>query len=380
VRVGQVSIGIICRHCGARLRVPEKAAGKLGKCPKCKEKIRVPKAVGPEAHFCDRCEKNLGEESDVHIVEGKIFCGDCYEKTHAQKSGDPVLDQIGLNIPGLVVLRGKEQRQMGRMLKDVTAKKHFKEEEKPAEGDGATAAADQPEEPAPAETGQEAPAADTAAADQAAAAAEEAEDFLEEAPPLQEAPPPPPEAVEVPKPPVEKPAPEPAPAPVQEQPAAEAPAVEPAALGKGQRPSDKNLIDLLVEKGVVLEGELELALQYQRGLGKRLIPVLDDLKLTSENDIAGAVAESTGLELCPEGELEIAENVHGLLDDEIMGQFEVIPLRHDGDSVVAAFPNPLDADGIKQLREILGLRIVPKVCTWSQYAGGRRYFKSLQKV
>ena len=383
-----MSIGLICRHCGARLKVPEKAAGKLGKCPKCKEKIRVPKAVAPDAHFCDRCQKNLGEEPDVHLVEGKAFCGDCYEKMHGKKSGDPVLDQIGIDIPGLVVLRGKEQRQMGRMLKDVTAKKSFKKDEESAEDTEAAAVAEQPTEPAPAEA-EEAPSSDSTVVESPPAAEEKAAPQAEESAFIEESAPAPEEPPAAEEPPAEKPAEEPAPAPEEPAPepepepapAAEAPpAAEPTELAKGQRPSDSKLIALLVEKGVVLEGELELALQYQKGLGKRLIPVLDDLKLTSEEDIAGAVAESTGLEICEAGELEIAENVNGLLDDELMGQFEVIPLRHDGDSLVAAFPNPLDTDGVKQLRDILDLRIVPRVCTWSQYTGGRRYFKSLQKA
>jgi hypothetical protein len=309
---------------------------------------------------------------------------------HGQKSGDPVLDQIGLDIPGLVVLRGKEQRQMGRMLKDVTAKKTFKKGEEPAEGGEAATVAEKPAEPAPAETG-EAPATDSTVIEQPPAAEEKVTPPVEEAPPTEEPAPAPEEppaeepapepekTAEAETPPVEEPAPEPAVEEPAQEPAPPAPA-EPTKLVKGQRPSDSKLIDLLVEKGVVLEGELELALQYQKGLGKRLIPVLDDLKLTSEEDIAGAVGESTGLEICEAGELEIAENVNGLLDDELMGQFEVIPLRHDGDSIVAAFPNPLDADGVKQLRDILNLRIVPRVCTWSQYTGGRRHFKSLQKA
>lgn len=325
-----MAIGLICRHCGARLKVPEKAAGKLGKCPKCKEVIRVPKAVSPEAHFCDRCQKNLGEESDLHLVTGKTYCAECYEKIQGdkRKTGDSVLDQLDINIPGMVVLRGKDQRQMGRMLQDVSAKKEFKEKahEEP-----------KPEEPAEPE--------------------EEEEPAPEPAP--------------------EEPQPEAAEAPATEQAreeeAAGSPPAEATPLLKGQRPADALLTKLLVEQGVVLDGELELALQYQRGLGKRLIPVLDDLKLTSEKDITRAVSESTGLELCPEGELEIAEHVWDLLDDEILSRYEVVPVTREGDALVVAFPNPLDAAAVKELRDILGTRIIPKICTWTQYAEGRRF-------
>jgi hypothetical protein len=47
---------------------------------------------------------------------------------------------------------------------------------------------------------------------------------------------------------------------------------------------------------------------------------------------------------------------------------------------VAAFPNPLDSDSVKELRNVVDVRIIPKVCTWSQYTSGRKYFKSAQKA
>jgi len=391
--------------------VAERSAGKLGKCPKCKHHIRVPNDVAPEAHFCDTCGKTLAGESSINLVSGKIYCGKCYGEMRgtpeAKKTGDSVLDQIGLNIPGLVVLRGKEQREMGRMLKDVSAKKELKTTEHAEAGSPGTVA----EAPAPAEeappTEEPAPAAqklapqpvieppakppappeapeteepaaigdeqlETKAYDELAKVgappAIEDEELTEAMMPLEQVEAPP--AAEEPQPeaPVEEPA---------EPPAPEAPpkAEEPK-LAKGQRPSDTKLIELLVEAGVVLEGELELALQYQKGLGKRLIPVLDDLKLTSEEEIVETLSKNTGLETCPGEELEIEQDVSQLVDDEAIKRFEVIPLQRQGEALVAAFPNPLHVEGIKELSSIVGLRIIPKVCTWSQYTGARRYLKA----
>ena len=321
-----MSIGIICRHCGTRLKVAESAAGKLGKCPKCKEAIRVPKAVSPEAHFCDSCGKSLAKETDIHLVSGKIYCGKCFEEIDGNKiktTGDSILDQIGIDIPGLVVLRGKEQRQMGRMLQDVSAKKDFKVKT------GKLAKPETPEPPAGTEPAR-------VAEEQVAEATESPAEA--EVEPVEETPP--------------------------------APAA-PDGLTKGQRAADSLLTKLLSDQGVVLEGELELALQYQRGLGKRLIPVLDDLKLTSEVEIVKTIAESTGLERCPEGELDIADGMELLLDDEILSHYEVIPLESEGDALVVAFPNPLDVTAVQELRDALDTRVIPKVCMWSQYTEAR---------
>jgi hypothetical protein len=371
-----VSIGIVCRNCKARLKVAESAAGKLGKCPKCKQPVRVPKLVAPEAHFCDGCGKSLAEEEDLHSEKGKIFCGQCFKKLHGGGSADEnILEQIGLNIPGLVIVRGKQERQMARMLKDVAAKKEHKK--------GATRKTEKPaqEEPAPAEEPAQAEAEFEPLTEEELAEhtpPEKAPEELEPAPPLTDDE----EFIEgapEPEPAAEEPAPEPEPeqveAPPAPEPAVEAPPAPAPKLGKGQRPADAALIKLLVDNSIVLEGELELALQYQRGLGKRLIPVLDDLKLTSEEDIAKTISDNTGLELCPPGELKVADNVRTLLDDEIIGMHEGIPLARDETSLAVAFPNPLDAAAIKELRAALGVRVIPKVCTWTQYVESRATLK-----
>ena len=373
-----MAIGLICRNCGARLKVPESAAGKLGKCPKCKQPIRVPKAIGPDAHFCDACGKSLAGQQDMQLVSGKIYCSECHKKTLAPEdtSGDPILDQIGLNIPGLVVLRGKDQRQMGRVLQDVHARKDFKtktkktekpgEESEPEPEEAPSPEPEQAPEPEPAEEPEEAVEEEAGqdVADGFNVPVEETQEPAEPEEPATEEP-------TVPEEPEPESTPEKPAAPKKPEP------VEPAPkLNKGQRQSDSLLTGLLVEQGVVLEGELELALQYQKGLGKRLIPVLDDLKLTSEEDIILAIAEYTGLDRCQPGELTVAPHVEKLLDDEMIGLYEVVPLTREDDALVAAFPNPLDLNAMKALREALDMRIIPRICTWTQYREARMALKS----
>jgi predicted Zn finger-like uncharacterized protein len=68
---GHLMIDFQCPHCGARIRVPEAAAGSKGKCKKCGNKIRVPASdtVAPEPpdHFYQLVEEPLVAETPPPI-------------------------------------------------------------------------------------------------------------------------------------------------------------------------------------------------------------------------------------------------------------------------------------------------------------------------
>ncbi len=56
-------IPIVCPRCGKKLRVPESAAGKKGKCPKCGEKFIVVVTATEEEEFFQQKEEPEGELS-----------------------------------------------------------------------------------------------------------------------------------------------------------------------------------------------------------------------------------------------------------------------------------------------------------------------------
>jgi DNA-directed RNA polymerase subunit M/transcription elongation factor TFIIS len=127
-----MAIGLICNRCGARLKVPEKFAGQYGECPNCRSKIKIP-ALPPEAeiHFCDSCEATIYATDTAHIYSGKLLCQKCYEEVTGKKQRkptEPALSQMDVNVPDMVVLRGKEERQTARLMRDATAKEEFRRE------------------------------------------------------------------------------------------------------------------------------------------------------------------------------------------------------------------------------------------------------------
>jgi hypothetical protein len=127
-----VAIGLICNKCGARLKVPEKFAGEYGECPNCQARIKIP-ALPPEAevHFCDNCEGTVYATDTAHIHLGKLLCQKCYEEATGlkpKKATEPALERMDVNVPNMVVLRGKEERRTARVLRDAAAKEQFRRE------------------------------------------------------------------------------------------------------------------------------------------------------------------------------------------------------------------------------------------------------------
>lgn len=93
-----MGMALLCRECGGRLKVPESAAGKLGKCPKCRALIRIPATTYQKARICDRCGKLLAMEKTIHEMPGKVYCSKCFAKVKniADKSVDIVHDDLGI--------------------------------------------------------------------------------------------------------------------------------------------------------------------------------------------------------------------------------------------------------------------------------------------
>jgi len=261
-----MGMALLCRECGGRLKVPESAAGKLGKCPQCQALIRVPATAYKNTRICDRCGKLLAEEKVIHEMPGKVYCGKCILKVKnaKDKSADLADDDLG--------------------FKPVT-----------------------PE-------------------DKAASVA------------------------------------------------------KPRTLGKGQRAADIFLLRLLTEQEILNEKNITAIMSYQKAVGKRLIPLMRDINLISEEDIVEAICKTTGFEPCPPGKLEIAKTVQDLLDDKTMSRFDAIALEEQEKGVVVALTNPLDVSAVAKLREILGKNVIPRVCAWSQYTSGRRFIKDTLKA
>ncbi len=119
--------------------------------------------------------------------------------------------------------------------------------------------------------------------------------------------------------------------------------------------------EILVEQRGLSPEDLDRALRLQKESGERIGTMLVRLGMISERDLAGALAEQLGLELAaPEGYGDVPA-IDGQVTPEFLTHAQVVPLTANGDAVLVAMADPLDAFTVDALKLALGREITVKV-------------------
>src|SRR5438445_10856174 len=132
---------------------------------------------------------------------------------------------------------------------------------------------------------------------------------------------------------------------------AEAPARKPA----GQGLAGLRIGEILLAQGAVTREKLEEALAAQGERGGRLGEVLVSLKACSEEQVLKALAAQ--LELPYQMRVateEVSQELISKVPINFAKQARLLPLRIEGDLVVAAIADPIDTCAVDSLRMMLG--------------------------
>ncbi|WP_169513281.1 response regulator [Geopsychrobacter electrodiphilus] len=122
--------------------------------------------------------------------------------------------------------------------------------------------------------------------------------------------------------------------------------------------------EILVDAGLIKPETLRQALQNQRGTGKRLGQVLEEMDVILEEDIAAALGRQFGVRLVkgisrfnyPPAILKLVS------PEEALARF-IFPLKVEKKTLYLAMANPLDLDTAQEVGFRNGLQVVPCVTT-----------------
>lgn len=137
--------------------------------------------------------------------------------------------------------------------------------------------------------------------------------------------------------------------------------------------------EMLVEAGALSEDVLQLALEQQKGKGKRLGAVLEEMGVVSEQDIAAVLSRQFGIKMVRDfAKYAFAEDLLRLVDGEKAHEALIFPLKKDERTLYLAMVNPLDMATLDDLSFRTGLRIIPCVTTPSEIhaAVNKHYFSA----
>ncbi len=139
---------------------------------------------------------------------------------------------------------------------------------------------------------------------------------------------------------------------------------------------DKKLGQLLVEKGIINDKNLEHALKVQGEKGGLIGQILVSLGYASEEDIAQAITVQYGFPYLPLKGYDIDKEVLDLIPENVARQYGLIPIDKIGDTLTIAMSNPLNIQAIEDIEMLTNCSAQVFVSTLSDLTEAiDRYYK-----
>ncbi len=138
--------------------------------------------------------------------------------------------------------------------------------------------------------------------------------------------------------------------------------------------------DLLVERRLLTESQLEEALLRQSRVRKRLGEILIELGYISEEDFVAVFSEQQGLTWVELDPYFIASSLKELIPKEVAGKYSVLPLLLFNETLMVATPDLLGEEKLKELEEMVHRRIELRIVTPSDFNFAfNRYYEAQEK-
>ncbi|MCX5705298.1 MAG: hypothetical protein NTZ92_04480 [Candidatus Omnitrophica bacterium] len=127
----------------------------------------------------------------------------------------------------------------------------------------------------------------------------------------------------------------------------------------------KQLGELLIERGILTQRQLEKALMVQRERGGLIGELIVELGFAKEEDIAQALTVQYGFPYLPLTNYEISSDIAAIIPARVARQYILIPVDKIGNNVSVAMSNPLNVQAIEDLELLTGCNIQTFVSTSS---------------
>jgi CheY-like chemotaxis protein len=127
--------------------------------------------------------------------------------------------------------------------------------------------------------------------------------------------------------------------------------------------SAEELWDTVVSQGRASEEQLKLALDVQQGDPRELGEILVSLRILSDAELVKAQARRLGLVYVEFDVRDIDPEVVGLVPEETLRKYGMVPLRSENGRLFVATSEPTDVDALEDLSNISEYGVVPVVAT-----------------
>lgn len=128
---------------------------------------------------------------------------------------------------------------------------------------------------------------------------------------------------------------------------------------------NKRLGELLIERGIIHQQQLDKALSIQKEKGGLIGEILVELGYAREEDIAQALTAQYGFPYLPLDNYEINPEVANIIPGRVARQYMLVPIDKIGNNLTLAMSNPLNIQAIEDIELLSGCSVQTFVSTSS---------------
>ena len=128
----------------------------------------------------------------------------------------------------------------------------------------------------------------------------------------------------------------------------------------------KKLGELLVERGLVTNEQLELALADQKKNGGLLGEILVGWGYTTEESIVQVLSSQYGFAYVPASQYQVDDEVTALIPKEIATRYSMVALDRFGKALTVAMSNPLHEEALTKAEELTGCTVTALITTYTE--------------
>lgn len=127
----------------------------------------------------------------------------------------------------------------------------------------------------------------------------------------------------------------------------------------------KQLGELLLEKGIINDAQLEKALKIQKEKGGLIGQILVMLGYAKEEEIAQVLTVQYGFPYLPLESYEISADAIKLIPENVAKQYNLIAIDRIGGLLTISMSNPLNIQAVEDIEMLTGCKIQVFISTMS---------------
>jgi len=128
-------------------------------------------------------------------------------------------------------------------------------------------------------------------------------------------------------------------------------------MSSTKRVITKTIGQLLLEKGIIRQPQLDEALKAQKEKGGLLGQILASLGYVTEEQIAQAITVQYGFPYLPLSNYEMDDAAVKMVPENVARQYCLIPIDKIGNTVTVAMADPLNTPAVEDIELVTGCSI-----------------------